>query len=178
MANIRRARRSGLVLRGGRNVRETAWIGLTETSTTLAAASTASITNVTGAGLLAERPFTIVRARYFVYVQSDQVAATELFQTAFGACVVSDQSVAIGPTAVPTPFTDKDSDAWFVYEIFTDQFVTGAGNSSKMGIGREVDSRAMRKVEEGFQLIHVVENSTISNGSIVTIGGRVLIKLH
>jgi len=179
MARRSIARRSGLVLRGGRMVRETAWLDLTETSNTLGAANTAAITNVTGAGPLAQRPFTVVRARYYIHVQSDQSAASELYQMAFGAVVVSDQAVAIGATVVPTPFTDMGSDAWFVHQIVTNQFLFGtAVGFRNVGVGLEVDSKAMRRVEEGFQLIHVIENSSLSSGTIVTLAGRVLIKLH
>jgi len=161
-------------------VRETIWGGLVETSTALGAANTAAITNVTGAGLLAIRPFTVVRSRFSILVQSDQNAATEFQQMAVGACVVSDQAVAIGATAVPTPMTDKDSDAWFVYEGIMNQFlvISAIGAMSSAGTQRVIDSRAMRKVEDGFQIIVVIENSGLSSGSTIGLVGRFLLKLH
>jgi len=39
-------------------------------------------------------------------VRSDQFVATEGYEIAIGMAVVSDQALAIGVTAVPTPFTD------------------------------------------------------------------------
>ena len=41
-----------------------------------------------------------------------------------------------------------------------------------------IDSKSMRKVEEGQDLIEVIENSAISNGAQVITYTRVLIKLH
>ena len=67
------------------------------------------------AAALALRPFTIVRTRFLVSVVTDQVAADELVLGALGMAVVSDQAVAIGVTAVPTPITDMGSDLWFVH---------------------------------------------------------------
>ncbi len=161
-------------------VRETLWGGLVETSTNLAAANTASITNVTGATLLALRPFTVVRSRMVVHVESDQSAATEIQIVGVGQCVVSDQAVAIGPTAVPTPMTDKDSDAWFTYDTIINSFVviSAIGSFTPAGTSRVIDSKAMRRVEDGFQIITVIENSSISLGSNVIVTGRLLLKLH
>ena len=65
------------------------------------------------AAALALRPFTIVRSRFEVGIISDQTAATEDQLGAIGMAVVSDQAVAVGVTAVPTPITDMGSDLWF-----------------------------------------------------------------
>jgi len=48
-------------VRGGKSVRETFWIGNTGSISNLAAASTAAIILSPAAGLLALRPYTIVR---------------------------------------------------------------------------------------------------------------------
>jgi len=180
MANIRTARRSGLVLRGGRNIRATIWGDVSEAITTLVAANTAILTNVTGAAFLALRPFTVMRIRGYLAVGSDQSVATEDYQMAWGAAVVSDQAVAIGVTAVPTPFTDADSDLWLMYEQFTGRILvdTNVGFEGNGVLGRQIDSKAMRKVDEGSQLIFVAENSSIASGSRSLTHARVLIKLH
>ena len=181
MANIRTARRSGLVLRGGRNVRQTRWLFVSEVATVLPAANSAVLTNSFNAAALALAPFTIVRYRGVFHAESDQQAASETYALAFGMSVVSEQAVAIGITAVPTPSIDRGSDLWFVYEeivgvigIRATDGISGAGGVLKM-----VDSRAMRKVEEGQDLAVVVENGAITaNGSATRTSGRLLIKLH
>ncbi len=177
MANIRTARRSGLVLRGGRNVRETLWLGTQTAETTLAGAPTAVLTNSLNAAALALRPFTVVRTRGIIHIHSDQAGADESYGVAVGCCVVSDQAVAIGVTAVPTPVTDKSSDLWLVYEsLFQHIEVITSASVLNEGAFKEFDSRAMRKVEEGQDLILVVENEV--NGVIVITTGRTLVKLH
>ena len=45
-------------------------------------------------------------------------------------------------------------------------------------IDRNIDSRAMRKVEDGFDIVSVVEAGLIGNGCRVKLGGRMLVKLH
>jgi len=179
MANIRTARRSGFVRRGGRMVRESLWIGVTGTNTTLAAGSTAALINVTGAAILALRPITIVRSRGLLFLTSDQAAAAEPQAITLGCAVVSDQSVAIGVTALPTPTTDKDSDAWYVYQSLMASH--GAGTvDSEQGQWVEYDSRAMRKMEDGFQLVYVLETAEVAltEGVVARHMGRVLVKLH
>ena len=179
MANIRTARRSGFITRGGRNVRETLWIGVGGTATNLSAASTAAFINSGSAGLLALRPFTMVRTRGYLHCRSDQNAANESFGVSLGYAVVSDQASAIGVTAVPVPDTDIDSDLWFVYQTllgFT-QFATAAGFRD-YGIGVEYDSKAMRKMEDGQDLAVVIQTPSIVLGTTVQHIGRVLIKLH
>jgi len=116
MANIRVGRKSGFIERGGRMRRESVWLASGEIFTTFAAANTAVLLTSLGATLLALRPFTVVRTRGILSIQSDQAAAIENQFFAYGHCVVSDQATAIGVTAVPTPDTDDTSDLWFVYE--------------------------------------------------------------
>ncbi len=180
MANIRTACRSGLVLRGGRNIRSTIWGGLAEVETTIVGPNGAALVNVTGAGLLALRPFTAVRFRGYWHLRSDQTGAAEDFQAAWSSCVVSDQAVAIGITAVPTGFTDKDSDLFYMYDVLAGAFVfvSGTGFQPIGGLTKDVDSKAMRKVEEGSQLIWTLEASGLSNGITAFTSGRVLLKLH
>ena len=179
MANIRTGRKSGFILRSGVMRRETQWQGVQETNTILASASSAVLINSPSATLLALRPFTVVRTRGFLHVASDQVAASELYHGALGCCVVSDQAVAIGVTAVPTPITDRQSDLWFTYEELGGQFVFGSATSfMEQGVFRTYDSKAMRKVDEGDQPIFVIESSTLGGGVEVLHAGRQLIKLH
>jgi len=178
MANIRTVRRSGRVFRGGRMRRESLWAALGTVETTMAGAPTAVLILSLNATALALRPFTVVRTRGIMQVRSDQVAGIESYGVDFGLAVVSDQAVLVGVTAVPTPLTDKASDIWYVYE---QMFATQTGNASTgnvqdVGTSKEFDSRAMRKVEEGSDIVGVVENELA--GAIVVVSGRFLIKLH
>ncbi len=178
MANIRTARRSGLVFRGGRNRRESLWIGFVTSETSIATASTAVLAFVLNAAALAQRPFTVVRTRLFWYVRSDVVTGGEEYGGALGMCVVSDQAEAIGVTAVPTPVTDIGSDLFFVFEQQYGRF--GGTQVEEVGQRKEIDSKAMRKVVEDESVILTLESGpgAVSASMVSVIGGRMLIKLH
>jgi len=159
--------------------RLTVWFGIQPVNTTLGAASTATILTSLNAAALAFRPFTIIRTRLQMHVRSDTLAALENYSLGFAAAVVSDQASVIGITAVPTPDTDRDSGLFFVYEEIygTLGFVTGEG-VQEVGQSRIVDSKAMRKVDVGQDLVMVAETTAISLGAVITVGGRMLIKTN
>ncbi len=175
MANIRTGRRSGLVLRGGRDRRDTLW-GAGTPASSIETASGGTLLTSLGAGALALRPFTIIRNRFTFHISSDQAAAAEDQVGAYGRAVVSDQASAIGVTAVPTPITDQDSDLWHVYATF----VQGGSRVNDGMVGRtyEIDSKAMRKVEDGQDVVSVVEFSAQGGGFRFIVTGRFLLKLH
>ncbi len=56
-------------------------------------------------------------------------------------------------------------------------FISGTG-AREIGIWKDYDSRAMRKVEDGQDIAVVVEASGISLGVSVVNVSRMLIKLH
>jgi len=178
LANIRTGRRSGLVLRGGKNRRESLW-AVTPTSTVSIGSPGLAILafSLTAAGL-ALRPFTVVRHRLVWFARSDVVTGGEVWGGAVGGCVVSDQASAIGVTAVPTPITDQQSDLWYFYEQQFGRF--GGTQVEEVGRQMQIDSKAMRKVEEGEDLIIVLETAAVTEGAsmVSVIGGRFLIKLH
>ncbi len=179
MANIRTARRSGLVLRGGRNIRSTFWGDVAGTITIIGGPSGSALLNVTGAGLLALRPVTVIRVRGYWHLQSDQAAAAEDQGAALGMAIVSDQAAAVGITAVPTPTTDRSSDKFFVYQSLMSS--RGAGTvDSELGVGEAYDSKAMRRMEDGSQLVVVLESEVagLTLGIAVRHVARILIKLH
>jgi len=181
VANIHRSRKSGVFLRGGVARRETQWLDIEPVRSGIVAGG-ALLMNSLSTVEKALRPFTVVRSRGQFAVKSDQVAASEPYGFGYGICIVSDQASAIGITAVPTPMTDQESDLWFVYEYLAQEFVfvTGAGFDSQGAAMREYDSKAMRKVEDGQDLVIVgeVPSSATSEGVVITNSGRVLIKLH
>ena len=179
MARINTSRKSGFILRNGVMRRETLWFGGTVAGTTLASASSAAIVTSLSAGALAQRPFTVVRTRGRLQLQSDQVSVTEPYQCQYGHAVVSDQASAIGITAVPTPDTDNDSDLWYVFETLMGSLrvTTDIGRFIET-VDTEIDSKAMRKVEEGQDVITVAEASAVSNGLTLFSFQRTLVKLH
>ncbi len=132
------------------------------------------------AAALAFRPFTVVRTRIELYVRSDQVAATEDQSGAMGMAVVSSQAVAVGVTAIPTPVTEIGSDLWFVHQtIFNAEFGDSAGgNGANRGHHWTIDSKAMRKVEDGQDVVIVIEDAGLGGGARFFIGGRMLIKAN
>ncbi len=178
MANIRSSRRGGRVFRGGRMVRESVWFTGPLVVTTIAAAGTSVLVSSLNAAALALRPFTLVRTRGILQLRSDQEAASESAMFSYGQCVVSDQASAIGITAIPTPATDRSSDLWYVFETLVHRLsVTPAGTGPSY-IFSQFDSKAMRKVEDGEDLVVVTEAETASSGGILTQAFRQLIKLH
>jgi len=181
MAFVNTGRKSGFIRRGGVMRRESMWFTITRTATVLGTAGSVALITSLNAAALALRPFTIVRTRGLWNCRSDQTGALEAYATSFGMAVVSDQSVAIGVTAIPTPETDRGSDLWFVYEDMASQFlfISGVGVHPNAGEVLRFDSKAMRKVEDGQDIVSVIENFALAaTGTTNTISGRLLIKLH
>ena len=167
--------------RGGRTVRESLWLGVGESNTVIAAASTAVAINALNAAALALRPFTIVRTRGILAYVSDQTAASENYSAALSMAVVSDQALGIGVTAVPTGFTDLGSDLFWVHQMMAGrfEFISGVGVSSPNAMQViEYDSKAMRRVDDDQDLAIVLETSSLSLGINVFHAARILIKLH
>ena len=167
--------------RGARSApRLTDWFFIDESATTLATASSSALIGQLNAAGLAMRPFTVIRTYLDLLLISDQVAASEFQQAAIGMAVVSDQAIAIGITAVPTPFTDAGSDLWFVHQFMSASFLfaSGVGFDGSDGRGYNVDSKAMRKVNADQDLAIVIERSSLGAGVDVIVAGRFLVKLH
>ncbi len=128
------------------------------------------------AAALALRPFTIVRSRFELMLRSDQSAAIEQQAASFGIAVVSDQAVAVGVTAVPTPNTDMASDLWFVHQnLFADEM--GLLDTMRAATKVSVDSKAMRKVDIGQDIVVVGEFGGFS-GCKLSVSGRMLVKVN
>ncbi len=182
MANINVGRKSGFIVRGGAKRRETIWFGGTSFRQTLAAPTSSALVQVLSVGALSLRPFTVIRTRGILNVKSDQKAADEAYGASYGHAIVSDEASALGLTAVPDPTSDSDSDLWFVYEFILGEFVFGSGVAfeANAGVERVVDFKAMRKVEDGQDVVVVVEGAgaAIAGGSIISGFTRILVKLH
>ncbi len=181
MPNVHTSRRSGFVLRNGIQRRETLWLAAAATTTTLAGAGTQVLILSLNAAALALRPFTVVRTRGSLLVRSDQETVSESFNAAVAKLVVSEVASTLGITAIPTPVTDASDDMFFLFEEWMG-FVLAAANVEKTFSGafqpQQIDSRAMRKVADGEDVVTVVERGAIGSGAILHYVDRMLIKLH
>ena len=155
------------------------WFFFTPAATTMTATG-GTILFQLNAAALALRPFTIVRTRFQVGILSDQLAADELQVAGLGMAVVSDQAAAIGVSAVPTPVTDLGSELWFQHRLMYSNFsfLTAAGFDQQGMVNYEIDSKAMRKVNESEDVVVVGERGGAGSGVIIVVGGRMLVKLH
>ncbi len=181
MANVRRSRAGGFIRGGVRARRETFWLGGVTTLTSFPVAATKVLLTSLNAGALALRPFTVVRTRGLLYLRSDQVVATEEQSGAYGEAVVSEQASAVGITAVPGPVSNADSELFHVFQaIATAFFFSSAAGMGVNGAGFVIDSKAMRKVEDGQDLITIYESdaAAVSAGQVVKTYSRLLVKLH
>jgi len=158
--------------------RLTGWFGITAVQTTEVAAGGTLVSSLS-AGALALRPFTIVRTHLTVHARSDQGAASESYLASVAMCVVSEQAAAIGVTAVPTPITDQESDLFFLHmDLMGSLAIDTAVGTLMQGVNREMDSKAMRKVNEDQDVILVTEGGVLGGGTIIRTSGRMLVKFH
>ena len=109
---------------------------------------------------------TVRRTRGRFHFHSDQGASLEEISGAFGAVIVTDAAAAIGITAIPGPVTDASDDNWYLWESFMGALADNTGgNIASTNVPMQVfDSKAMRKVETGFQIAFVVENASATTG--------------
>ena len=178
MANIRTGRKSGFILRAGVMRRETLWLASGPLSLTIATADTALLATTLSTVGLALIPFTVTRTIVTLWQRSDALGSAEFQQLFYGQCVVSEQAAAIGVTAVPTPAGDASSDLWFVHMFQSSDINSrGTDGGASNGVQMIQDSRAQRKVEDGEQLISVVETGPNGAGVFTTPFFRQLIKL-
>jgi len=117
---------------------------------------------------------TIRRTRGMFFIDSDQSVATERQLGAFGAMVVTDVAAAAGVASIPGPVSEASDDGWFLWVPIVQQHVETAVAPTH-GTAYEFDSKAMRRVEEGFQIVFVVENASVASGGFqITFGVSLL----
>ena len=123
-------------------------------------------------------PETLVRSVGELMIKLDQQAVNESPFGAFGICVVSDEAAAIGVTAVPTPYTDSDSDSWLLHQFWAAsmQFASGVGVWVQQQ-RYSLNSRAMRKLHGEETLLLVIENGHAINGASYRLDMRLLAKV-
>jgi hypothetical protein len=156
--------------------RETEWITLDDVDVNLTAASTAVLVLIGNAAFIAEAPFTIVRTHLAFHAGSDQIAARERWLVSIGCMVGSVESIVAGVASLPTPQTEQGSDFWFLHHTLIG--TAPAAPVAEEGRLAQIDSKAMRRVEDGMNLAILVETGSVSAGAQVGATGRMLIKLH
>ena len=165
--------------RGIASRRQTRWLrSADETSFTSVAAGGVDFQSSLTTEEKALRPFTVVRVRGWLFCQNDQSAATERSWGAVGMAVVSDQAVAAGVASLPSPISDEASDLWFAYQYMYADFHLSAVGSSALGGAFTFESKAMRKVEDGQDVVVMMENGDATFGINYLVKFRMLVKLH
>jgi len=166
-----RSRRVAVRRSGGRSA--PSWGMIQITQQTIAASAKLLL----GSFILSNPPLgeTVLRTRCQLWVGSDQTATDEFQIGAFGLMVVTDAAIAIGTTAIPGPADDGGDDGWFVHQAIVQKFIPGATNV----MAYTIDSKAMRKVEDGYAIAIMVENSALAGvgGLTISTSVRMLTKL-
>ena len=160
-----------------RSDRVPVWFG-SRLSATSAAGAGSTLLSQLNAIALALRPFTIIRTRLVIHVESDQAAVSELLQGVYGRIVVEEEAATAGVASVPKPLAESDA-PWLVYQPLINSFLflSSIGVQEPTGTNIVIDSKAMWKVGLSETLISVIELSG-AFGAIVAVEGRTLVKLH
>ena len=118
---------------------------------------------------------TVLRTRGVISINSDQSAAVERQQGAFGMIVVSEQAFTAGVASLPSPVSQGGNDEWFVHQSFAQQSAKSLGTGPVPSIW--IDSKAMRKVPEGYRIALIIENADAAMSLEVLFAIRILGKV-
>ena len=162
----RRAFTQGRSARGTRRPGLTNWARTTFRNTVVAAGTKVLVASfvLSNAGINE----VVRRTRGRFLFTSDQGTIFEGSVAAFGFVVVNDLALAAGVASMPGPITDANDDGWFVWESMPMlQGNTDGSSSASVGVGganygAEFDSKAMRRVEEGFGIAVVAEVASVA----------------
>jgi len=122
---------------------------------------------------------TVRRTRGLISMGSDQAVSIEDQVGALGMVVVNDLALAAGAASIPGPVTEAADDGWFVWVPFSQRSAIGAptagGNINT--VTWEFDSKAMRRIEEGFSVAVMVENANPVTGIFFAVSMSMLTSL-
>ena len=105
-----------------------------------------------------------------VFGDTDQSAAVEFWAGAFGMIRVSDIALAAGAASIPGPVTEQSDDGWFVWQGYSGSGEGFAANEpGRQGFHFPFDSKAARRVEEGFGVALMAENASATTGQQVSV---------
>jgi len=174
------ARQRGFQPRSQR--RKTAWgFGPDSTGQTISASGKQFLT--TSVALSGQQEATIVRIRGFLELLLITSGGAEGgFQGAFGIALTTTEAVAAGVASVPGPVTDAEWDGWIVHRFFSIHTVTATiadgVNAAGVRAAYEIDSKAMRKMNDGQALFAVMESTEVPSSSLrMHFDSRVLLML-
>ena len=164
-------------MREARQKRQNVWFIIDVDPVAVAADAVVNLATF-NAEALAFRPFTIVRTHILGNWGSDQLAASETPSGALGISVTSDQATSI--TGIPNPIANADSSSFIVWQPLLSPFLFGDATGFIEPSGQQftIDSKAMRKVGPNETIRIIVENSSPTDGAIISMVGRMLVKLH
>mgnify|MGYP000061349829 CR=1 FL=1 len=149
------------------------WARLVFTSQTTVAANT-NVHVATASNFLG-RDITLYRTIIHMWVQSDQSAAVENQLGALGCFLANDNAISVGATALLAPVTDRDDDAWFFWQGFTQS--SDLGGDAPTGYMYHQDSKVRRRMESGRSVAFMVENASASNGLQVALAVSMLARV-
>ena len=165
---------------GGR--RPTTWVGFADTDfTSVAANALAVIAAITEATLASFPEPTIVRIRGRIDVMINPVGANnDDVRFGVGFALISARAFAAGSGSVHAPLTNSDWGGWIWWGtgILRQRSTYSEFSSPNAAQSLEIDSKAMRKVENDQVLVCATEtlNGAGSTGVLVSAAGRVLFK--
>ena len=168
------------VLQGTRSRRKTSWeVGPGGTGAT---AISASGTGLVGAAVVPTVPgLTVVRTRgELLLTLITATGALDGFRGAFGIGIATFAAVNAGIGSVPVPIADEDQEIWLYHRFFS--IVGNISTEADFGISTvlrlEIDSKAMRKLDDGLSLYGAFE--VVETGAAVmdmSFNSRLLVKL-
>ena len=161
--------------------RATEWGFLSSTGTQNLAANTFIQAGSISQALFGDStPLTLIRTRGYLFVATDQAAATETPLGAAGVVISTEAARVAGAASLPDPTADEDTGVWQTYVPFVNQFklVNATGVDGNSGTMFMVDSKAMRKIDTGFALNLMISNASTLHGMVFAVNFRFLFKLH
>ena len=119
---------------------------------------------------------TVLRTVGVLGLFTDQVAADEDQQGAFGMIVVSNDAIAAGAASIPGPISDAGHDGWFAHVPFLERFSVASVSGFNFDMSRTVrfDFKSKRRVETGYSIALMVESTAASEGFTIGVNGRLL----
>ena len=116
---------------------------------------------------------TIRRTRGLISIRSVDTGDIQRLGS-LGFIVVNDLAAAAGVASMPGPITDGSDDGWFVWQPVLSGKASAAILESEQF---EFDSKAMRRIEEGFTIAVIAENAHATLDFEVAIGFSILTSL-
>ena len=171
--------------------RHTEWIGGISTGYTGEKVISAAATVIDSAfdsrvvGNMSFTPSTLVRMRGLFQVFPADLALDRVGFGALGLIIVSGEAFDAGAASVPAPWTESHYDGWLFHQYWSsvskvdinlgtgsDQAVSGAAMEPRV-----IDSKAMRKFQDGDVLVMVIEAVSSGVGAQYFLNYRLLFKL-